>query len=135
MIIGLILFAGATFQQTGIVHTTAGKAGFITGLYVVIVPLLGLFFKQRVGITTWIGTSICVIGLYLLSVTTDFKAMIGDIYVLCGAFVWAGHVLAIGHYSPKVDAIKLGLIQTAVCAILSLIASMMFETTTFDILL
>ena len=132
LIIGLILFGGATFQQTGIVYTTAGKAGFITGLYVVIVPLFGLFFKQRVGITTWIGAFICVIGLYLLSITSDFHAMIGDIYVLCGAFIWAGHVLAVGHYSPKADAVKLALFQSVVCAVLSAVASVIFETTTLD---
>ena len=135
LIIGLILFAGATFQQTGIVYTTAGKAGFITGLYVVIVPLFGLFFKQRVGIATWIGAVICVIGLYLLTITSDFHAMIGDIYVLCGAFIWAGHVIAIGHYSQKIDAIKLALFQTVVCAVLSLVASVIFETTTLDAVL
>jgi drug/metabolite transporter (DMT)-like permease len=135
VIIGLILFVGSAFQQTGLVYTTAGKAGFITGLYVVIVPLLGLLFRQRVGISTWFGASVCVVGLYLLSITGNFKAILGDMYVLAGAFVWAWHVIAVGYYSPKVDAIKLALIQTLICAGLSLIVSLIFETTTLDAIL
>lgn len=135
IIIGLILFVGAAFQQTGLVYTTAGKAGFITGLYVVIVPLLGLMFRQRVGISTWVGACVCVVGLYLLSITGDFKAIRGDMYVLAGAFVWGWHVLAVGFYSPKVDAIKLALIQSLICAGLSLIVSLIFETTTLDAIL
>ena len=135
IIIGLILFVGSAFQQTGLVYTTAGKAGFITGLYVVIVPLLGLIFRQRVGISTWIGACVCVIGLYLLSVTGDFKAILGDMYVLAGAFVWAWHVIAVGYYSPKVDAVKLALIQSLICAVLSLIVSLIFETATLDAIL
>ena len=83
---GLALFAGASMQQVGLVYTTAGKAGFITGLYVVIVPILGLFWRQRPGAGTWIGALLAAVGLYLLSVTEQFTVAFGDLLELIGAF-------------------------------------------------
>jgi drug/metabolite transporter (DMT)-like permease len=127
-IVGLVLFCGASLQQIGIVYTTAGKAGFITGLYVVIVPVLGLFLRQRPGFGTWVGAGIAAAGLYLLSVTGRFAISRGDFLVLCSAFFWAAHVLLIGSLSQKLDTVKLAFTQFVVCSVLSLITALALET-------
>ena len=125
---GIFLFCGSTFQQVGIQYTTAGKAGFITGLYIVIVPIIALFFGQYTRKETWIGGALALIGLYLLSVTDDLRLEYGDTLVLIGSFFWAGHVLIIAKYSPKVSAISLSVIQFAVCALLSFAVALATET-------
>lgn len=129
---GLVLFMGASLQQVGLVHTTAGNAGFITGLYVVIVPLLGLFWRQRPDLGTWIGALLAAAGLYLLSVTAVFEIAFGDLLVLVGAFFWAAHVLIIGWLSPRIESIQLACIQFAVCSLLSLITAAALETMTLQ---
>ena len=129
---GLLLFSGASLQQVGLVYTTAGNAGFITGLYVVIVPILGLFWGQRPGAGTWIGAVLAAVGLYLLSVTGDFTIAFGDLLEVVGAFFWAGHVLIIGWLSPKVESSRLAFFQYAACSALSLITAAIFETTTLS---
>ena len=128
---GIILFFGATLQQTGLVYTTAGKAGFITGLYVILVPIIGLFLRQRPGIGTWAGAILAVIGLFLLSVSETLTISRGDDLVLIGSFVWAVHVLIIGMYSKKVDPVRLAFTQFVICAVLSLVSALIFET--FDL--
>lgn len=129
---GLAIFLGASLQQVGLVYTTAGKAGFITGLYVVIVPLMGLFWKLRPSSGTWIGAVLAAMGLYLLSVTEEFTIAFGDLLELIGAFFWAGHVLILGWLSPKADAIKLASFQFAICSVLSLVTAAFVETITLD---
>ncbi|THB68714.1 MAG: DMT family transporter [Desulfovibrio sp.] len=129
---GAALFAGATLQQIGIMTTTAGKAGFITGLYVVMVPLMGLAFKQRPGLGTWIGAVLAVAGMYLLSVTESFSLTPGDTFVLIGAVFWAVHVLVIGWLSPRMDPIRLAAAQFGACSVLSLIAAASTESITFS---
>ncbi len=116
---GLVLFAGASLQQAGLVYTTAGNAGFITGLYVVMVPIFGLFWKQRPEIGTWVGAILAVVGLYFLSITDAFSISFGDFLVLLSAFFWAGHVLLIGWLAPKMNALKLASAQFAICSLLS----------------
>ncbi len=128
--IGLILFIGASFQQIGIVYTTAGKAGFITGLYVIIVPILGIFLRQRPGPTVWIGACSAVSGLYLLSMTEHFTLSIGDSLVLVSAFFWAFHVLSIGWLSSKMNPIMIAFVQFIICSVLSFATSFLIETTT-----
>ena len=128
MLAGCFLFAGSSLQQVGLVYTTAGNAGFITGLYVVIVPVMGLFWKQRVGAGTWTGALLAAAGLYLLSVTRDFTIAKGDFLVLISAFLWASHVLIIGWLSPRTDSIQLAAVQFFVCSILSLGTAFVFET-------
>ncbi|RPJ78519.1 MAG: DMT family transporter [Deltaproteobacteria bacterium] len=128
---GIFLFAGASLQQVGIVYTTAGNAGFITGLYVVIVPVMGLLWKQRAGAGTWIGAFLAAIGLYFLSVTQELTIGKGDFLVLISAFIWASHVLIIGWLSPKTDSIQLAAFQFAVCSVLSLCTAVVFETIVF----
>ena len=133
--LGLALFSGASLQQIGLVYTTAGKAGFITGLYVIIVPILGLFWKQQPKIGTWIGAILAAIGLYFLSVTEQFTIELGDLLVLVGAFFWAAHVLIIGWLSPRINPIKLAFSQYLACSILSLITAYFVETITLTSIL
>jgi drug/metabolite transporter (DMT)-like permease len=125
---GGALFGGASLQQVGLVYTTAGNAGFITGLYVVIVPILGLVLRQRTHAGTWIGALLAACGLYFLSLTDRLTIAYGDLLVLAGAFVWAAHVLIIGWFSPRVDPIKLAFIQFVACSVLSLASAAVFET-------
>ena len=114
-----LLFCGASLQQIGLVYTTAGKAGFITGLYVVLVPLLGLLWGQRAGMSAWGGAILCVAGLFFLSFNERLGIERGDLLVLIGAFFWAGHVQVLGWLSPRTDPVRLACIQFAMCAVLS----------------
>jgi drug/metabolite transporter (DMT)-like permease len=132
---GLALFGGSTFQQIGIVYTTAGKAGFITGLYVILVPILGVFWGQKIGLGTWSGAILAVIGLYLLTMSAPFAMNLGDGLVLICAFFWAIHVHVIGYFSPRVDTIKLAFLQFSICAILSLVIAIVVETSTIAAIL
>jgi drug/metabolite transporter (DMT)-like permease len=124
---GTVLFLGATFQQGGLVYTDAGKAGFITGFYIILVPILGLFVKQKTSLLTWIGATVAILGLYFLSVNETFDVNIGDILVLIGAFFWAIQILVIGFYSNKVDPFQLAFTQFVVCAGFSFIAALIAE--------
>ena len=125
---GSVLFIGASLQQIGIIYTTAGKAGFITGLYVIIVPILGLLWRQRADIATWAGAILAAIGLYFLSVTGDFNISRGDLLVLASAFFWAIHVHIIGWLSRRIAPLKVAFLQFLTCSVLSLIAAMLTET-------
>nr|WP_279593800.1 DMT family transporter [Pseudodesulfovibrio sp. S3-i] len=140
VLLGLVLFGGATLQQIGLAGpqlaefgleaSTAGKAGFITGLYVVFVPIFGLLLAQKPGWGTWLGATLAVVGMYLLSVTAELTISFGDLLVLIGALLWAVHVLLVGKLSPGldgVDAIKLSTVQFAACAVLSLIGAVATE--------
>ena len=130
LITGLVLFAGASLQQVGLVGTTAGKAGFITGLYVVLVPILGLLIGRMASVYNWLGALLAVIGLYLLSVRQDFRISPFDGVVLLGAFVWAVHMHLVGHFSSRIGPVRLAISQFMVCGILSLGVSILFETPT-----
>lgn len=124
---GLTLFGGSSLQQVGIVYTTAGKAGFITGLYVVIVPLLALIWKQHTNKGTWAGVILAASGLYFLSITEQLTIDFGDFLVLLGAFCFAAHVLVIGWLSPKMDSLRLAFIQYAAVSLISLIIAFIVE--------
>ena len=125
---GLTIFSGASLQQVGLVYTTAGKAGFITGLYVVIVPIMGLLWGQRTNAGTWGGALMAAAGMYLLSVNEDFSISYGDVLELIGAVLWAGHIHLIGWLSPKTDSLRLAFIQFMVCAAASLMTAGVVET-------
>lgn len=131
LLTGLSLFAGASLQQIGLVGTSAGKAGFITGLYVILVPLLGLAWGKRTHPAHWIGAVLAVPGLYLLSVQADFTISSYDLVVLGGAFLWAVHVHLITRYAAQVGVLRLAVMQAAVCGILSGLAALLFENISF----
>jgi len=132
ILLGLILFAGATFQQVGIVYTTAGNAGFITGLYVILVPVFGIYFGHKEGANLWVGAVLATVGLYFLSVTENFAMSKGDLFVLVGAIFWAVHVIYTGWLSPRHSALRLALTQYIVCAALSLFTAFIFESNTLE---
>ena len=134
-LLGLGLFGGASVQQMGLVFTTAGKAGFITGLYVVLTPLLGLVWGQRTGWNAWLGVLLAVLGLYLLTVEGPLTLSRGDGLVLAGAFFWAIHVQLTGWLVRRLDALWLSVVQFAVCALLSTIAAWQSEPFSLDGLL
>jgi len=129
---GLALFLGVSLQQVGIVSTTAGKAGFITGLYVVLVPIVSLAWGQHVRGGTWVGALCAAAGLYLLSVKSDFTIERGDFLVLLGAVCWAAHVHIIGRYASRIGALRLSLYQYLVCTFLSLAVAFIHEHPTVD---
>ncbi|MDL2227162.1 DMT family transporter, partial [Deltaproteobacteria bacterium OttesenSCG-928-M10] len=122
---GGFIFAGVTLQQYGLVWTTAGKAAFITSLYVVLVPLILRFMGHKIVLGEGLGAFLAVVGLYLLSFTGLFSLSPGDGLVLVGAFVWAGHVLAVAWLAPRMDCLILGAGQALVCGLFSLAASLM----------
>lgn len=130
IVAGIVIFLGSSFQQMGLVYTGAGKAAFITGLYIVIVPILGIFLKQYIGINSWLGAIIAVIGLYLLCVTDKFSISHGDFLELICAFFFAVHILLIDHFSGKVDAVKLAFFQFLTCSVVSFTAALLFENIT-----
>jgi drug/metabolite transporter (DMT)-like permease len=127
LVLGLVLLGGATLQQVGVVYTTAGKAGFITGLYVVLVPVLGLVVGQRTSGRTWLGGLLAVVGLYLLTVTGTLHMARGDLLVLIGAVFWAAHVLLIGRWAPRTEPVRLAMLQFATCGVASLLAALVLE--------
>lgn len=124
---GLALFGGASMQQMGLVYTTAGKAGFITSLYVVLVPIAGLFLGHRCGPAVWTGAVLAVAGLYFLSITETFAIGRGDLLVLIGAFFWTLHVHTIGYLARRANPLHIACIQFVVCSLLSLLAAILFE--------
>ena len=132
LLAGLVLFAGASFQQVALVYTTAGNAGFITGLYVVLVPIIGIALGHRTHAGTWTGVALAAVGLYLLSVVDRFTISPGDLLVLIGAFFWAAHVHLIGWLSPRRDPLKIAFLQYAACAALSLVVSAAVEQNTAE---
>jgi len=129
---GLFLFFGATFQQLGLVFTTAGKAGFITGLYVVIVPLLGMLWGDRGSLYSWLGAVVAVVGLYFLSASRGLVFAPGDGFVLIGACFWALHVQFIARFSPDVDAFQLSFVQSLFTSLISFGVGIFLEDFVFD---
>jgi drug/metabolite transporter (DMT)-like permease len=132
LVLGIILFAAGSLQQVGIVYSNASNAGFITGLYMVIVPILGLALKHRTGLNTWLGCALALVGLFLLSVKADFTMGYGDTLLLVGAVGWALHILAIDHYAPRAAPLLLSLGQFVVCGCLAMLVSAFIETTTWS---
>jgi len=129
--VGTVLFIAASLQQVGLVKTTAGNAGFITCLYVVLVPLIGLFLGRATGRMKWMGAALALIGLYILSMGAGFKFAPGDSLVFIGAFFWAAHILVIAQVGCRMDAVELSVGQFATCSVLSLIAAVIDEPNAF----
>ncbi len=129
---GCLLFCGASLQQIGLLYTSAGKAGFITGLYVIFVPIFGLILGQRTSVGTWIGALLATVGMYFLSVRADFTIGTGDLLVLAGAGFWALHVLLLGYFAPRTHPLRLAMIQFLFCGLFSLIVALPLETLSLE---
>lgn len=124
---GLVLALGINLQQVGLLFTSVTNSGFITGLYVIIVPLLGLVLGHKTGLGTWLGASLAVVGMFLLSIGEGFTVASGDWLQLAGAFVWGVHVLLVGFFASRHDPLRLAVIQFATCAVISLLLALVFE--------
>lgn len=119
---GVILTFATNLQQLGLNYgTSAGKAGFLTACYIILVPILGIFLKKKCYWNVWIGVGLTVAGLYLLCMNGDLKFQKSDLFVLLCALVFAMHILVIDHFSPLVDGVRMSCIQFLVCGVLSII--------------
>ena len=127
IVTGILMFFAANLQQIGLVYTNAGKTAFITALYMLLVPIIGILLKHKTNINNWIGAIIGAVGLYFLCVTTQFTVATGDVIVFIGSFCWAAHILAVNHFAPKIDVIRLMCIQFIVSGIMSLAAAVFTE--------
>ena len=133
---GAALAIASNFQQAGLVAgTDAGKAGFITALYVVLVPVFGLFFKRKVSLPTWIAVVLSVVALYLLCIKGDFSLAPGDLLVLVCAVCFAVHILVIDHFTAYCDGVKLSCLQFLFAGIISTICRFIFEDVDFAAIL
>lgn len=133
---GVFIFIASSLQQFGLLFTTAGKASFITTLYILIVPILALLImKNKISLATWIAIILGAIGLYLLAIPSgaSFSINKGDFVVFIGAFFWAAHILVIDYYTKKVNPVKLSFMQFVVMAVLSAIIAILFEEETATI--
>ncbi|MDR0853665.1 MAG: DMT family transporter [Clostridiales Family XIII bacterium] len=137
IILGVVLFAAATLQQFGVLITrSSGRAGFITGLYIVIVPIMGIFLGRKAGKFTWIGAIFSVTGLYLLSVQDGFGNInLGDVLFFIGAFLWATHIMVIDRFAGLVNPIRVSQIQFFTCSAISMICAFIFEDVTVSSIL
>lgn len=127
VICGVVLSVASALQQIGLKYTTVGKAGFLTALYIIIVPIVGIFLKKRAHFTLWISVLFAVFGMYLLCIKEGFKIELGDLLEIGCAFCYSAHILVIDHFSPKVDCVKMSCIQFFVCGAISTIAALAFE--------
>ena len=133
---GVMLCIASNFQQFGISFTTVGKAGFITAMYILIVPILGLFMKKRVGAKVWLGVVLATVGLYMLCMTSEsFSLSKGDFLVLICAGFFSLHILIIDYFSPKVDGVRMSCIQFFVCGVISTAIAFVFENPSFSAIL
>lgn len=131
---GTALCAASIFQQIGIQYTTVGKAGFITTLYIIIVPILGIFMKKKIGGRIWFGAVIAVAGMYLLCVAESFSISRGDFFVLICAFLFSAHILVVDYFSPRTDSVKLSCMQFLVSGIICTVLAFIFEEPNFSAL-
>ncbi|MCI8856427.1 MAG: DMT family transporter [Clostridiaceae bacterium] len=129
---GIFLAAASSFQQFGIQHTSVGKAGFITALYILLVPLLGLLFGKRVSRRVWIAVAIAVLGMYLLCVNEGFSIAFGDLLVMVCALLFAVHILVVDYFSPRADGVQLSCIQFFTCGLICAVGMFLFEKPSFQ---
>lgn len=132
---GICLTIGSMAQQIGLQYTTAGKGGFITALYILIVPLLGLAFGRKAGKKVWCGVILAVVGMYFLCVKDGFSISKGDWIILAGSFAFAGHILVIDYFSPKVDGVCLSCLQFFICGMICAIPMLVSEQPTVNAVL
>ncbi len=124
---GLALCPAALFQQFGILYTTVGKAGFITTLYIILVPLAGIFMKKTPSSRIWTGAALAAFGFYLLCIKEGFSLSRGDALVFIGSVLFTVHILVIDHFSPKADGVELSCIQFLTAGVISSVLAFVFE--------
>lgn len=124
---GVFLCLASSLQQFGIAQTTVGKAGFITSLYIIIVPILGLFLKKQVGVKIWISVGIAALGMYLLCITEGFSISRGDFLVFLCAIGFSLHILVIDYFSPKADGVMISCVQFFTAGVISWTLTLIFE--------
>lgn len=132
VILGIVIFLGSAFQQSGIVYTTAGKAGFITGLYVILVPVFGILVGRRTGAGIWIGAVMAVSGLYFLNASVSIAVNYGNFLVFISAIFWAIHVLLIDKFTKTNEPLLLACIQFFICSFLNIFGILLFENPTIN---
>lgn len=130
--VGIFLVAATILQQVGLVYTTPAKSGFVTALYIVIVPLMGLFLGRRVRPAVWLALALSIIGLALLCLQSDFSVNIGDVFTLGSALMFSFQITLLGRFAPRMDAVKLSAVQFGTCAVVAGIAAFAFETPRID---
>ncbi|HEY4804005.1 MAG TPA: DMT family transporter [Paraburkholderia sp.] len=119
-VLGLVLAVAISLQQIGLGYTKIANAGFISSLYVVIVPMLGVLLRHRTGLGTWLGAALAAVGLYFLSINEHFSVMYGDWYQLGCALVISIQVMLVGHYAPRHDPLALSIVQFVACGVVCL---------------
>ena len=132
---GVLLFAACSLQQLGLLYTTAGKSGFITSLYIILVPIAGLMFHRKVRPWVWGSVALAVVGLYLLCGSRDFTIGKGELLTLGCAVAFTFHILLIDRVSPQVDGVRLSCIQFFVCGVISLVFMACLEEPHWDAIL
>ena len=132
---GVFLFTASSFQQVAMVYTTAGKAAFITCLYIIFVPLVSIWLGKKIRTENWIGAFLAITGLYFLAISEELTINFGDFLLLIGAVFWTLQILAVDKFAKKVDTIDLSTSQVFVTAILSFIAMTIFENPSWDAIL
>lgn len=132
LLAGLFLFAAAGFQQIGLQYTSSANSGFITGFYILFVPLIGLFLGHKAPKSLWVAILVCLFGFYLLSVTGNFKVSKGDVLTMICAVLWACQILVVDNIASKGDPIQIACLQFAICAVLSALSGVFFEHATFS---
>ena len=123
----MVLCGAALLQQYGILYTTVGKAGFITTLYIILVPFFGIFLKKRIPGKVWVGAVLAAFGMYLLCMSENFSLSRGDILVFLCAVLFSVHILVIDHFSPRVDGVELSCIQFLTAGIIGSCLAFVFE--------
>lgn len=129
---GLALTVASTLQQYGLQYTTVGKAGFITTLYIIFVPIAGVFFRRKVPGIVWIGAVMAAAGMYLLCMTESLVLGTGDLLVFFCAIVFTAHILLVDYFSPKTDGVIISCIQFAVCGFLCTGGAFVLENPTWQ---
>lgn len=137
IVCGILLCIASNLQQIGIQYTTVGKSGFITAMYIVLVPIIGMVFRKKTGRRIWFSVLLSVCGLYFLCMTGDGLTHLqkGDLYTLCCALAFALQILAVDHFAPLADNVMLACLEFYVCGICSLVPALLFEHPQMHLLL
>lgn len=135
LILGIVLTMGSNLQQIGMQYTSAGKGGFITGFYVVLVPLAGIFIGRKTSLNVWLAVLLALAGMFFMSITRDFRIEPGDTWVMASVLFWTAHILLLDRYSPRFDPFGLAAFQFAVCATINIPLSFIIEKPNIDAML